>query len=252
MAKALTMGDDLHSRDTAASALTALELGPYLGGGGLDRETREDVWGYLRNVTLLFLPLSMAACKATADAAHNVEYSTVAVILCRNGIEYGIQVSGLGRQWFTGPAQPIKGVYFSSSMSWVGPVRASESATDEACRDVGDSAITEAMGLGAFAMAAAPAMVQLKGGDMATAVEQARRLEEITVGRHRHFRIPALENAGTPVGVDIRRVVETGITPLCTTGIAAKNGGHLGTGTSAAPTQPFEKALRAFGRRYLD
>lgn len=238
IARALGMGDEMHSRTTAASALTALHLAPHLCALELDNASRDEIWGYLNRVELFFLALSMAACKSTAEPAHEIPYSTIAVILCRNGVEYGIQVSGLGRQWFTGPAQFIEGMYFAGYTK------------EDGCPDVGDSAITEAMGLGAFAMASAPSLVQFKGGQMASAIEHVRNMGEIAVGRHQHFLMPTLDNEGTPLGVDIRRVVETGITPLCDTGIAHREGGQMGFGTSTAPMEPFEQALKTFIKRY--
>ena len=239
MARALGMGDELHSRTTAASAITALQLASHLNQHIDDVQTIREVWGYLSNVELYFLPLSMAACKSIAEPAHEVERSTVVLILCRNGVEYGIQISGLGRTWYTGPAQLIDGLYFSGF------------GLEDSCPDVGDSAITEAMGLGASAMAAAPALVQFKGGQMASALESVRRIGEITISRHSEFLLPVLDNEGTPFGIDIRRVVDTGITPLCDTGIAHKDGGQIGFGTSSAPIEPFEKAIKGFSERYL-
>jgi hypothetical protein len=156
--------------------------------------------------------------------------------MARNGTEFGIRVSGLGDRWFTAPSPTVEGLYFPG----FGP--------QDANPDIGDSSITETAGLGAFAMAAAPAIVQFVGGSAGLAVETTQRMYEITVGEHETFRIPALDFRGTPVGIDVRKVVRTGITPAIDTGIAHREPGigQIGAGLTSAPMDCFIRALEAF------
>jgi hypothetical protein len=178
----------------------------------------------------------MASCKAMLDAGHGVADSTIVTAMARNGTDFGIRVSGLGDRWFTAPAPIVDGVYFPG----YGP--------EDANPDLGDSAITETSGLGSLAMAGAPAVVQYVGGTSKFAIETTQRMYEITAGEHETFRIPNLNFRGTPIGIDIRRVVETGITPVINTGIAHKKPGigQIGAGLTAAPLECFVKALEAF------
>jgi hypothetical protein len=182
-----------------------------------------------------FLNIGMAACKVALDAAHGVAGATMLTAMARNGTEFGIRVSGTGDRWFTAPAPKVQGLYFAG----YGP--------DDANPDIGDSAITETAGLGAFAMAAAPAIVQFVGGSPKLAFDTTLEMYEITLGEHETFKIPALDFRGTPVGIDVRKVVETGLVPVIDTGIAHKQAGvgQIGAGLSAAPMDCFIQALEA-------
>jgi hypothetical protein len=182
-----------------------------------------------------FLNLAMAACKAMLDPAHGIAGATVVSAMARNGTDFGIRVSGLGDRWFTAPTPSVDGLFFPG----FGP--------DDANPDLGDSAITETCGLGGFAMAAAPAITQFVGGTAALAVETTLAMYEITAGEHEMFRIPALDFRGAPLGIDVRRVVETGIVPSIDTGIAGKTPGvgQVGAGISKAPLACFVAALEA-------
>ena len=185
------------------------------------------------------LNIGMAACKATLDAAAGIPEATLVTALARNGTEFGIRVSGLGDRWFTASAPKVKGVFFPG----YGP--------DDANPDIGDSAITETAGLGAFALAAAPAIVQLVGGTAELAREITERMYEITAGEHETFRIPALDFRGTPIGIDVRKVVQTGIPPVIDTGIAHRQAGigQIGAGLTSAPMECFLDALRALAEQ---
>ncbi len=240
IARALTMGDELHSRNSAATALFALETMPYLMKLDFDREKLVQVAEFIRRSDQFFAHFSMVAGKVTADAAAGVEYSTVLTAIARNGVEAGIRVSGLPGQWFTGPAGVIEGLFFSNYTVRDGQL------------DMGDSAITETIGLGAFAHAASPALAFTKGNvDMA--MKYTKEMAEITVGRNPNYGIPALGGQGTPVGIDLRKVLDTGITPVINTGIAHKNGeGQIGVGNSRAPLEAFKKALAAFRQKHME
>jgi hypothetical protein len=233
IARALTMGDEAHNRNTAATSLLVCQLAPHLvaaRGGDVERAL-----GFLGASDSFFLNIAMAGAKAVLDGAHGITGSTVVTAMARNGTEFGLRVSGTGDRWFAAPAPKVQGVYFPG----YGP--------DEANPDIGDSAIIETAGLGAFAMAAAPAIVQLVGGSPALAVETTRRMYEITLDEHETFRIPALDFRGTPLGIDVRKVVETGITPTIDTGIAHRTAGvgQIGAGLSEAPMECFIQALEA-------
>lgn len=232
LAEALHMGDEGHNRNKAGSLLFLKQLAPRL--------TDPDVLRFLGDNPLSVLNPVMAACKAMADAAHGVEGSTIVSTMARNGTDFGIRVSGLGDRWFTAPAMVPDGLYFPGFSS------------ADANPDIGDSTITETAGIGAFAMAAAPAIVTFIGGSPQDAVHATLEMYEITAAEHPHFNIPALGFRGTPVGIDLRKVVELGITPRVNTGIAHKNAGvgQVGAGLVRPPMEVFEEALVAFAERY--
>jgi hypothetical protein len=234
IARALTMGDECHNRNAAATSLLVRELAPHVAAARAGDVGR--ALAFMGAADHFFLNIAMAACKAVLDAAHGIRGSTVVTAMARNGVEFGIRVSGTGDRWFTAPAPKVDGLYFAG----FGP--------GDANPDLGDSAITETAGLGGCAMAAAPAIVQFIGGTPELALETTRRMYEITLGEHEAFRIPALDFRGVPLGIDIRRVVETGITPAIDTGIAHRQAGvgQIGAGVSEAPLPCFVQALEAF------
>jgi len=160
--------------------------------------------------------------------------------MARNGTDFGIRVSGLGEAWFTAPADIPRGLYFPGFTS------------EDANPDIGDSTITETAGIGGFAMAAAPAIVAFVSGSPQDATNATLEMYEITVAEHRHFTIPALDFRGTPTGIDIRKVVELGITPRVNTGIAHKDPGvgQVGAGLVRPPKEIFEQALIAYAEKY--
>lgn len=241
MAQALRMGDEMHQRNVAASSLFARALMPHLARVGAPSDALGRVAEFLAGNDQFFLNLAMAAAKASIDPAGGIEGSTLITAMARNGTEFGIRVSGLGDEWFIAPVNNPAGFYFPG----FGP--------DDANPDLGDSAIVETVGLGGFAMAAAPAVARFVGaGGLAEAIRVTEEMAEICLGEHPHFRIPTLDDRGTPSGIDLRKVVETGITPLINTGIAGKKAGvgQVGAGVVRAPLECFERALAAFGERY--
>jgi len=240
LAEALHMGDEGHNRNKAGSLLFAKLLAPYIAESSADAATRRKVVEFLGDNALSVLNPVMAACKAMADAGHGVEGSTLVTAMARNGTDFGIRVSGLGTDWFTAPAGIPEGLYFSGF-----------SAAD-ANPDIGDSTITETVGIGAFAMAAAPAIVQFVSGKPQDALDATLEMYEITFGEHSHFTIPPLDFRGSPTGIDIRRVVELGITPRVNTGIAHREAGvgQVGAGLVRPPIEIFEQALLAYAERY--
>lgn len=236
MAQALRMGDEMHQRNLAASSLLARALMPHLARAAADTAAVARLAEFIGGNDQFFLNLAMAAAKASADPCLEVAGSTMVATMARNGTDFGIRVAGLGARWFTAPVNTPQGLYFPGF-----------SAAD-ANADMGDSAIVETVGLGAFAMAASPAVVRFVGaGGLHDAIRVTEEMGEITLGEHPHFRIPTLDDRGTPVGIDIRKVVETGITPLINTGIAGRTPGtgQIGAGVVRAPLACFEQALKA-------
>ena len=240
LAEALHMGDEGHNRNKAGSLLFLKLLAPAIARVSPVTAIHEEVVKFLGDNPLSVLNPVMAACKAMADAAHGVEGSTIVSTMARNGTDFGIRVSGLGDRWFTAPAQVPDGLYFPGFSS------------ADANPDIGDSTITETAGIGAFAMAAAPAIVTFIGGSPRDALNASLEMYEITAAEHAHFTIPALGFRGTPVGIDLRRVVELGITPRVNTGIAHKEAGvgQVGAGLVRPPMEIFEQALVAFAEKY--
>lgn len=241
LAEALHMGDEGHNRNKAGSFIYTTRLAPFIARTRASSEEKSKILQFLGDNALSVLNPVMAACKAMADAGHGVEGSTIMSTMARNGTDLGIRVSGLGDRWFTGPVGTPDGLYFSGFTA------------ADASGDIGDSTITETAGIGAFAMAAAPAIVTFISGTPQDAINATLEMYEITTAEHTAFTIPSLDFRGTPVGVDIRKVVELGITPRINTGIAHKEAGvgQVGAGLVRPPMNVFEEALVAFVERYF-
>ncbi|WP_214320111.1 DUF1116 domain-containing protein [Nonomuraea sediminis] len=232
IAQALQMGDELHNRNRAATSLLLRELAPALA------ETCSEAAEVLRFIggnDHFFLNMGMAAAKAATDAARDIPGSTMVVAMARNGTDFGVQVSGLGGRWFTGPAGVPDGLYLGA----YGP--------EDANPDIGDSTITETSGLGGFAMAASPAIVRFVGGDVSDAVAATRSMYEITLAEHPAYQIPGLGFRGTPAGIDVTLVARTGLLPVVNTGIAGRvaGTGQVGAGLVRPPAEAFTSALIA-------
>jgi hypothetical protein len=238
--QALQMGDELHNRHSASSSLFANRMAVAMLQAGIPVERALPTMQYLAGHNLLFLGLAMAAGKAIADPARDVEYSSLVTAMCRNGTEFGIRVSGLGDAWYTAPAPAVDGLYLPGY------------AAADAGLDMGDSAIAETVGLGAFTLAGAPGILPLVGGTFDDALRHSREMRKITTGTHPTYRMPALGFEGTSVGIDIRKVVQANLTPIIDTAIAHREAGHpiIGAGLVRAPMECFVKALKAFGEKY--
>jgi len=238
--QALQMGDELHNRHSASSSLFANAMAVAMVEADVPKSEMLPTLKYVTNHNLIFLGLAMASGKAIADPVMNIEYSTVVTAMCRNGAEFGIRISGLGDEWFTAPAPVVNGLYLPGY-----------SASD-AGLDMGDSAITETVGWGAFTIGGAPGILSLVGGTPEEALAYSREMKKIAVAVHPTYRMPALGFIGTTIGIDIRKVVQTGITPIIDTAIAHKDPGYpiIGAGLVRAPLDCFKQALIAFSRRY--
>ena len=240
MAEALHMGDEGHNRNKAGSLLFLRFLAPRVARLPLAEAARAEVLRFIGENALSILNPVMAACKAMTLAGHDVDGSTVVTVMARNGTDFGIRVSGLGDAWFTAPAAVPVGLYFPGF------------SEADANPDIGDSAITETAGIGGFAMATAPAIVAFVGGTPRDALNATLEMFEITVTEHKIFTMPALDFRGTPTGIDLRKVVELGITPRINTGIAHRQPGvgQVGAGLVRPPMAMFEQALLAFAEKY--
>jgi hypothetical protein len=236
IARGLAMGDEMHQRNVACTSLLLRTLAASFAKEG-NGDSLVKALQFIAGNDQFFLNVAMAMGKSMLDPAQGIGNSTVVTAMCRNGTDFGIRVAGLGARWFTAPVEMPQGLYFPGF-----------SAAD-ANPDIGDSAILEAIGLGAFAMAAAPAVAGFVGaGGFDDALGYTRAMGEIALARHPKWSIPALEFAGTPTGIDIRRVAETGIAPAINTGIAHRKAGvgQVGAGVARAPLACFERALLAF------
>lgn len=238
--QALAMGDEVHNRNKAATSLFIRELAADIAAIETSRETTRQAFAFLRENDHFFLNLSMAAAKCTADAARGIPGSSLITCMARNGTDFGIQVSGLEGRWFTGPAERVDGLYLPGYSS------------ADAALDMGDSVITETIGLGGFAMAAAPAIVQFVGGSAPDAVTYTESMYDITLAENDVYQIPGLSFRGTPTGIDLLRVSDSGILPIINTGIAHKQAGvgMIGAGLVRPPWACFRQALEAFAVTY--
>jgi hypothetical protein len=234
--QALQMGDEGHNRNIAATSLFTRAIAPALVRTA-NPEVAGSVLDFLHGNDHFFLNLSMAACKSALDSAHGIDASTVVTAMARNGVDFGIRLSGTGDTWFTTPVGVPDGLYFPG----YGP--------DDANPDLGDSAITETFGIGGFAMAAAPAIVRFVGGSPTDALEFTRLMGRITLARNPSYALPPLGFVGTPTGIDARRVVDSGIAPVINTGIAHRRAGvgQIGAGIARAPLACFSTAIAALG-----
>ena len=238
VAQALHMGDEVHNRNRAGTSLLYRALAPAVIKTCKDPETAAKSLEFINGNDHFFLNLSMALSKASLDAGRGVKDSSVVVVMARNGTDFGVQLSGTGGRWFTGPAAVPDALYFP------GYTKA------DANPDIGDSAITETNGLGGFAIAAAPAIVQFVGGKSADALNYTLAMYEITAGESNIYKIPALDFRGTPTGIDVIKVAKSGILPFIDTGVAHKNAGvgQVGAGVLSAPPEPFAKAFEFFAK----
>ncbi|HYC14136.1 MAG TPA: DUF1116 domain-containing protein [Stellaceae bacterium] len=235
--QALHMGDDGHSRQKAASSLFLNAIAPFVVESGFPAKSVARALRFLGQNDIFFLPLTMAAAKSAMAAAERVAGSTLVTAIAFNGATGGIRLGGLGGRWCTAPVPIARGQYFEGyTESDAGPV-------------IGDSEISETMGLGAFAMAGAPALARYVGGTVEEATRLTTEMYEITLAEHPRFKIPALGYRGTPFGIDVRRVVERGIAPVFNTGIAHRipGVGQIGAGFGRVPLACFAAAYEALG-----
>ena len=236
LAEALLMGDEGHNRNRAATSLLFRDLAPSIVRATEDRERAARVLEFVNGNDHFFLNLSMPMAKCMLKAAEGEPLSSLVTVMARNGTDFGLQLGSMPGHWFKGPAQMVRGLYFPGYTE------------ADANPDIGDSAITETAGIGGFAMAAAPAIVQFVGGTAADAIETTRERGQITAGANPGFAIPQLGFTGTPTGIDVRLVEERGLLPSINTGIAHREPGvgQVGAGLVHPPWEAFHAALLAF------
>ncbi|MFC2104321.1 DUF1116 domain-containing protein [Bacteroidota bacterium] len=236
IAQALHMGDEVHNRNRAGTSLLYRAIAPAIIRTSDNKEDMAKVLEFINGNDHFFLNLSMPAAKATMDAAKNIKYSSLVIALSRNGTDFGIRLSGTGDKWFTGAALLPDALFFPGFTK------------EDANPDIGDSSITETVGLGGFAIASSPAIVQFVGGTANDAINYTLEMYEITIGENNIYQIPYLNFRGTPTGVDVIKVIEKNSTPFIDTGVAHKNPGigQVGAGVLSAPIEPFIKAIKGF------
>jgi hypothetical protein len=239
MSRAVQMGDELHSRSAAATLLFEEALAvPLLDVARTDEVGVRALYEAFEGNDYHFLRLSMAACKAACDAAHGIEGSSVVTAMAFSCRGFSIRVSGLGDEWFRGPHAEVNAKLFdghtADEITWMG----------------GESPITETAGLGGFAQAAALPLQRYQGGSAQAMIDRNRELYDICVGEHERYRLPIFDYRGTPTGIDVFRVLETGTLPAMDVGIPGRDGGQIGAGFIRAPRQCFELAGAAFAARY--
>ncbi len=236
VARAVQRGDECHNRNKSATSLLIRRLAPWLVRTSFSREQVAEALLFLDSNDHFFLNLSMAASKATLESIVGLRDCTLVSCMAGNGVQFGIQIAMFGCRWFLVTAPFAQGRYFEGySMRDANPV-------------MGDSYISEAAGLGGVAMASAPAITSFVGGTTQDAVQTTLEMYAITAGEHPHYKIPTLNFRGTPLGVDIRKVVDLGITPVINTGIAhhLPGVGQIGAGIFRAPIQCFQDAMQEF------
>ena len=238
-AQALLMGDEVHSRNAAATLQFLAAIAVPLADAPIDRAAVRECLDFIARNSQFFLNLSMASSKATMDAAHGIEDCSVVTAIARNGVTTGIRVSGLGQEWFEAASDQPVGLYFPGFQQSDGNA------------DLGDSAICETAGYGGLSLASSPALVQLVGGTVAEAIAYSREMQDVAVARNPALSLPALDFAGAPCGIDIRKVVDNGIRPVLTTGIAHREAGvgQIGAGIVRTPMACYAKAVRALAQR---
>ncbi len=267
IARSLQMGDGLHSRCLAASSLLANVLMAPMISAGVEKDKLLATIDHIIHHRLLFLSLSMASAKAMTDWASNIDYSTIVVTMARNGVEFGIRVSGLGNEWFTAPAprafmrsfvplgtgvQPWARDFGLVSISKEEDKKIPRWTLDSAGLDMGDSAITETVGWGATTLANQLGFLPIVGCSLEQALELTHEVRQLSVSSSTNYAIPIFKFEGSPLGIDIRKVVETGVLPIIDTGIAHKEPGYpiVGSGLARPPMECFKKALERFGKKY--
>lgn len=238
IARGLSMGDEMHQRNVACTSLFIRELAPHVATSVSDAALANETLAFMGGNDQFFLNIAMAMGKSIMDPVAGIAGSSVVTAMSRNGTDFGIRMSATGNQWFTAPVEMPQGLYFPGFTE------------ADSNPDMGDSTIVETIGLGGFAMAASPAVAGFVGaGSAADANNYTRRMYDITVRKNNEWTIPGMDFSGVPTGIDVRRVVESGVTPTINTGIAHREPGvgQVGAGIVRAPAKCFSQALQALG-----
>jgi hypothetical protein len=237
LAQGLQMGDECHNRHAASTNLFLKSIAEPLFTADLPGDSARAVYRFVAGNSHFFLNFTMSACKLAMDAAYGIPDCTLVTAMSRNGADFGIRVSATEEKWFIAPAPYLRDALYNPGY---GP--------DDSAPDIGDSAIIETMGLGGFVIASSPAMAALAGGGLEEALKISRRMRLITIAANPRFPIPTLDFDGSPMGIDLRRVVDTGILPSIDSAVLHREGsvGQIGVGIARAPYECFAKGLAAF------
>ena len=242
VSQGLQMGDECHARHVACTSLLVKRLMSSMLDAGVDARAVASIIRFADENNHFFLNFTMSAVKATMDAAHGVPFSTIVTAMSRNGVDFMLRVSGLGNRWTVSTMPPMEeAVYYTGY------------GVEEAAGDIGDSAIIETCGLGGMAIASAPTVAPFVGGRLADEIAAIEKMSIITLAKHNKFRMSPMDMENTPVGIDLRRVVETRIVPFITTGVLHETSptvGQIGTGVARAPIAIPDKALVALAHEW--
>jgi hypothetical protein len=239
IARGLQMGDEGHTRQVAQGLILASEIVPHFLRSDLPKEIQIQCSETIIKTDRWFHPLGMASSMAILNGIKNIEYCTLITGMAGNGVDFGIKVSALGEKWFRAPAPAIQGKYLSTR--W-GP--------EDAIPWLGESCVTENVGLGGISAAAAPLVLRLRGGTLQDAIKQTEEMRAVCIGTNHNYPIPTLDFAGPPIGIDIRKILDTGISPALHGGIISKEGGQIGAGSARLPIECVQSAFYAFAEKY--
>jgi len=241
LAQGIQMGDECHNRHAASTNIFLKNIVETLFSLNISKEKAFKVYKFIAGNSHFFLNITMTACKLAMVAASDIENSTIVTVMSRNGTDFGIRVSGLGDKWFIAPSPLLLDALYNPGYG-----------LEDGAPDIGDSSIIETMGLGGFAIAAAPSMASFAGGGFQDTIKIVKQMGQITTTKNPKFGIPCLDFEGTPTGIDIRKVVETEILPSINSAVVHKSSGagQIGAGIVHAPYECFTKAIMAFGKRY--
>jgi len=241
LSQGIQMGDECHNRHGACTNIFIKNIVEPLFSLDIPKKKAIDVYKFMAGNSHFFLNFTMTGCKLAMDAAHGVNDSTIVTAMSRNGTDFGIRVSGLGDKWFVTKSPYLPDALYNPGY---GP--------EDGAPDIGDSSIIETMGLGGFAIAAAPSMASFAGGGFKDAVNITNEMALITTTNNSKFAIPSLDFKGTPTGIDVRKVVDTTILPSINSAVVHRSSGagQIGAGIVKAPYECFTKAIKEFGKIY--
>lgn len=241
LAESMQMGDDNHTRQTAADLLYLHQIVLDMLRLDIPKEKLLKVMEYIVETPRFFHCYGQGASRSALMSAQGEPYSTMVTAVCGNGIEFGIQIAGLPGEWFTAPAPMMKGRYTSSKFT-----------EKDQLPWIGDSCVVECAGMGGLAAAASPIVCSLRGMTAREAIALTREMQQICITKNPNYPIPNLDFDFLPVGIDIRKVLKLGIAPEIHGGMFNHEGGLIGAGSARVPMECFEKALKAFGKKYRE
>lgn len=237
IAESIEMGDENHSSQSAVDLLFLKKILPY----GLKAENSGEIIRYFLETGRFFHNFGQAASRSALLGASDIPGSSMVTAAGGNGVEFGIKVAGLSEEWFTAPSPMIEGRYMTPG-----------SRREDQLAWIGDSSVVECAGLGGILSAASPKVCAYRGDNLEKALETTRQMALICIGENPSYRIPNLDFAHSPVGIDVLKCVKTGITPVINGGMINRQGGWMGAGCARIPMECFEKAAKAFEEKYRE